>query len=118
MFGAHHRLDNLVAIVDYNKFQSDDLNTRITALEPLMDKFKAFGWYAMEIDGHNFREIANAFDRARKIKGQPSIILAHTIKGKGISFMENNPKWHGSLAPQGSERECALNECGCEGIEL
>ena len=118
MFGAHYKLDNIVAIVDYNKYQSDDLNTNITALEPLMDKFKAFGWYAMEIDGHDFREIGNALDRARKIKGKPSIILAHTIKGKGISFMENNPKWHGSMAPQGEERECALKECGCEELEL
>ena len=118
MFGANYALDNLVAIVDYNKYQSDDLNTNITALEPLMDKFNAFGWYAMEIDGHDFREIGNALDRARKIKGQPSIILAHTIKGKGVSFMENNPKWHGSLAPQGDERERALKECGCEDLEL
>jgi len=118
MFGAHHRLDNIVAIVDYNKFQSDDLNINITALEPLMDKFKAFGWYAMEIDGHDFREIGNALDRARKIKGKPSIILAHTIKGKGISFMENVPKWHGSLAPQGKERKCALREVGCEDLKL
>jgi len=118
MFGANHRLDNLVAIVDYNKYQSDDLNTNVTALEPIMDKFKAFGWYAMEIDGHDFREIGNALDRARKIKGKPSIILAHTIKGKGISFMENVPKWHGSLAPQGEERECALKECGCEDLKL
>ena len=118
MIGAHYNLDNIVAIVDYNKYQSDDLNTNITALEPLMDKFKAFGWYAMEIDGHDFREIGNALDRARKIKGKPSIILAHTIKGKGISFMENNPKWHGSMAPQGEERECALKECGCEELEL
>jgi len=118
MFGAHHKLDNLVAIVDYNKYQSDDLNTNITALEPLMDKFKAFGWYVMEIDGHDFREIGNALDRARKIKGKPSIILAHTIKGKGISFMENNPEWHGSLAPQGEERVIALKECGLENFEL
>jgi len=118
MFGAHHKLDNLVAIVDYNKYQSDDLNTNITALEPLMDKFKAFGWYAVEIDGHDFREIGNALDRARKIKGKPSIILAHTVKGKGISFMENNPKWHGSLAPQGEERVCALRECGCEDLQI
>ncbi len=118
MFAAHHKLDNLIAIVDYNKLQSDDYCENVTALEPLMDKFRAFGWYAMEINGHNFREIANAFDRGRKIKGQPSIILAHTIKGKGISFMENNPKWHGSLAPQGEERKCALRECGCEDIPI
>jgi len=118
MFGAHHQLDNLVAIVDYNKFQSDNLNTNVTALEPLMNKFKAFGWCTMEIDGHDFSEIGNALDRARKIKEKPSIILAHTIKGKGISFMENVPKWHGSLAPQGKERACALKEVGCEEIDL
>jgi transketolase len=118
MFGAYHRLDNLVAIVDYNKFQSDDLNTNITALEPLMDKCKAFGWYSMEIDGHNFRDIGDALDRVKKIKGKPSIILAHTIKGKGISFMENIPKWHGSIAPQGEERVCALREAGCEDLKL
>ena len=118
MFGAYHRLDNLVAIVDYNKFQSDDLNTNITALEPLMDKCKAFGWYSMEIDGHNFRDIGDALDRVKEIKSKPSIILAHTIKGKGISFMENNPKWHGSMAPQGEERVCALREAGCEDLKL
>ncbi|MEW5801184.1 MAG: transketolase [bacterium] len=112
MFGAHHRLDNLAALVDYNKYQSDDLCSRVTALEPLVEKFKAFGWYVMEIDGHSFQEIGHAFDRAKKIKGQPSIILAHTIKGKGISFMENNPRWHGSLAPVGEDRIRALRECG------
>jgi transketolase len=117
MFGTHYRLDNLVAIVDYNKYQSDDLCSKVTALEPLVEKFKAFGWYVMEIDGHNFREIGNALDRAKKIRGKPSILLAHTIKGKGISFMENNPKWHGSLAPQGEERIRALRECGCEDLE-
>ena len=118
MFGAHYKLANLIAIVDYNKYQSDDLNANITALEPLMDKFKAFGWHALEIDGHDFREIEDAFDKAKKVKNKPSIVLAHTVKGKGVSFMENNPKWHGSLAPQGEERECALKECGCEGMEL
>jgi transketolase len=118
MFGAHYRLDNLVAAIDYNKYQSDDLNTNITSLEPLVDKLRAFGWYVIEIDGHDFREISNAYQIARKIKGKPTIIVAHTVKGKGISFMENNPKWHGSLAPQGDERICALQECGCEGLEL
>ena len=108
MFGAHHRLDNIVAIVDYNKLQSDDYCENITAIEPLMEKFKAFGWYAIEIDGHDFNHIAHAFDRAKKIKGRPSIILAHTIKGKGVPFMENNPKWHGSLCPCEEDREKAL----------
>ena len=114
MFAAHHNLDNMVAIVDYNKLQSDDLNTKITAIEPLNDKFKAFGWHVIEIDGHDFREISNAFTRARAMAGKPTMIIAHTVKGKGVSYMENVPKWHGSLCPTGKERECAMRECGCE----
>ncbi|CAB1071322.1 transketolase [Alkalispirochaeta odontotermitis] len=116
MFGARHQLDNLVAIVDYNKYQSDDLCSNVTALEPLAEKFKAFGWDVVEIDGHNFLEIGDALNQAKKTKGKPFIIVAHTIKGKGISFMEGNPKWHGSLAPQGDEKEWALRECGCEDL--
>lgn len=118
MFGAFHKLDNIVAIIDNNRFQSDDLNTNITALEPISEKLKAFDWQVIEIDGHNFNEIANALKQAEKNKGKPTVILAHTIKGKGISFMENNPKWHGSLAPQGEERVIAFKECGLEGFEL
>lgn len=118
MFGSHHRLDNLVAVVDYNKLQSDDLCENVTSLEPLVDKFKAFGWYVMEIDGHDFGDIASAFGRARMIKGRPSIVVAHTVKGKGISFMEGNPRWHGSLAPRGEDRVRALRECGGEELEL
>lgn len=113
MFGAHHALDNLVAVVDYNKYQSDDLCTRITSLEPLAAKFAAFGWHVLEIDGHDFREIGNAFARARSMAGRPTMIIAHTIKGKGVSFMESVPKWHGSLCPQGEEREQAMRECRC-----
>lgn len=117
MFGAHHQLDNLVAIVDHNKLQSDDFNENITSIEPLMDKFKAFGWHALEIDGHSFTEISQALDQAGKAKGRPAIILAHTVKGKGISFMENVPKWHGSLAPQGNEKKQAFKEISIEGTE-
>jgi len=112
MFGAHYRLDNLLAIVDYNKLQSDARNESITALEPLRDKFRAFGWETLEIDGHDFGQIGQACQQARSVKGRPTIILAHTVKGKGISFMEDVPKWHGSLAPQGEERLQALRECG------
>lgn len=118
MFGVFHKLDNIVAIIDNNRFQSDDLNTNITALEPIIEKLKAFSWEVIEINGHNFEEITNALNQAKKIKGKPTVILAHTIKGKGISFMENNPKWHGSLAPQGEEIKIALQECGLEGFEL
>ncbi|MEW6380733.1 MAG: transketolase [bacterium] len=116
MFGTHYQLDNLVAIIDYNKFQSDDLNSNVTALEPLHSKLASFGWHVIGINGHDFREIEYAFDRVRKTKGKPSVIVANTVKGKGISFMENNPKWHGSLAPLGEERVRALQECGCENI--
>jgi len=115
MFGAHYRLDNLCAIVDYNKLQSDDYNTNITSLEPLMDKFKSFGWHTIEIDGHDFRQISNAFNRAKRRKNIPTIILAHTTKGKGVSFMENEPKWHGSIAPNAEELQVALQEC-CNGV--
>lgn len=114
MFGAFHQLDNLVAIIDYNKLQSDDYSSNVTGLEPLYDKLIAFGWHVQEIDGHDFGEIGNAFDRAQKMKRMPSIILAHTIKGKGISFMENVPKWHGSLCPTDVEQEKAFIECGLE----
>jgi len=118
MFGVFHKLDNIVAIIDNNRLQSDDLNINITALEPITEKLQAFGWQVIEVNGHNFEEIANALEQAKKIKGKPTVILAHTIKGKGISFMENNPKWHGSLAPQGKERIIALRECGMENLEI
>ncbi len=114
MFGAHYGLDNLVAIVDYNKLQSDDLCDNVTALGPLGDKLKAFGWHTLEIDGHDFAEIAAALKDARSVKGRPTVIIAHTVKGKGISFMEGTPKWHGSLAPEGAERTQAMLECGIE----
>jgi len=118
MFGVFHKLDNIVAIIDNNRLQSDDLNINITALEPITEKLQAFGWQVIEVNGHNFKKIANALEQAKKIKGKPTVILAHTIKGKGISFMENNPKWHGSLAPQGKERLTALRECGMENLEI
>lgn len=118
MFGAFHQLDNFVALVDYNKLQSDDRNENITALAPLIDKFTAFGWFAQRIDGHDFEEIAEALNKARTRSGVPSIVLADTVKGKGISFMEDVPKWHGSLAPKGEERRIAIQECGYEGGEL
>lgn len=118
MFGAFYKLDNLVAIVDYNKLQSDNWNKNITALEPLVDKFRAFGWHTVEIDGHDFGEIGSALEEAKSVKKRPTMILAHTVKGKGVTFMENNPKWHGSLAPDGEEKECALKECGYDDVKI
>ncbi len=110
MFGAHKKLDNLLAIIDYNKLQSDDYNSNVMNLEPLVDKLTAFGWHVTEIDGHDIDQIINAFDTTREIRGIPSVIVAHTIKGKGVSFMENHPKWHGSLAPNKEELSIALKE--------
>jgi len=97
MFSAHHELDNLCAIVDYNKMQSDNLNENIIRLEPLANKWESFGWAVIEIDGHNSNEIKLAFDGARNVKKKPTVIIANTIKGKGVSYMENSPSWHGSV---------------------
>ena len=114
MFGSFHKLDNFVAIIDYNKLQSDDYCENITALEPLGDKWKAFGWNVIEVDGHNLIHLEEAFDRCSKLKGKPSVIIAHTIKGKGVSFMENDPLWHGSIAPNKEELEMSIKELGGE----
>lgn len=97
MFSAHHNLDNLCAIIDYNKLQSDDFNENIMGLEPLFEKWNSFGWNVVEINGHNFDEMKIAFTNARNHKAKPTVIIANTIKGKGVSFMENSAAWHGSL---------------------
>lgn len=94
MSASHYKLDNLVAIVDYNKLQVDGFVDRVMSIEPLVDKWRAFGWYTMVIDGHNIEEIIDAFQKIGTIYGRPSVIIAHTIKGKGISFMENQVEWH------------------------
>ena len=112
LFGAHYKLDNILAIIDYNKLQSDDYNANVMGLEPLVDKLKAFRWNVIEIDGHDIDAILGAFKKARHVKGLPSVIVAHTVKGKGVSFMENHPKWHGSLAPNAEELKLALGELG------
>ena len=112
MFGAFHKLDNLVAIVDYNNLQSDNKCDNITALSPLNEKWKAFGWNVIDINGHDFVEIDNAFKIAKKTKGKPTCIIAHTVKGKGVSFMENNPAWHGSRGLTEKEFKQALEELG------
>lgn len=112
MFAGHYKLDNLCAIIDYNKMQSDDLNKNIMELEPLADKWNSFNWHVLEIDGHNFDEIGKAFKEVRRIKNRPSIIIAHTIKGKGISYMEGSPAWHGSLKLSKEDLILALNELG------
>ena len=112
MAAAHYQLDNLLAIVDYNKLQSDDFNHRIMGLEPILEKWRAFGWKAIELDGHDFTAIRGALQHARETHGRPTLLLAHTTKGKGVSFMEDVPAWHGSRAPTDEELETALAELG------
>jgi transketolase len=109
MFGAFHRIDNVVAIVDYNRIQLDGFVKDIMELEPLADKWKAFGWHVIEPDGHDISSLQKAFAEAEATKGKPTVLIAHTIKGKGVSFMENNPKFHG-VAPTPAEVEQALKE--------
>ena len=118
MFASHHKLDNLCAIIDYNKMQSDDLNENIIGLEPLADKWKSFGWHVLEIDGHNFNEIGKAFDEAKTKRDQPTVIIAHTIKGKGVSYMEGSPAWHGSLKLSDEDLTHALLELGATEAEI
>jgi transketolase len=109
MFGSFHKVDNVVAIVDSNKIQLDGFVKDIMDLEPLADKWRSFGWHVIEVDGHNIPALQNAFAEAAITKGKPTCILANTIKGKGVSFMENNPKFHGA-APSPQEFEQAMLE--------
>lgn len=94
MSAAHFKLDNLCAIVDRNKLELDGPTEEIMALEPFADKWKAFGWNVIEVDGHSVEELQEAFKAAREFKGKPTVIIAHTIKGKGADFMENQTNWH------------------------
>jgi transketolase len=109
MFGAFHKLDNCVCIVDFNKIQLDGFTKDIMDVEPLADKWRAFGWHTIEVDGHSIEALQAAFAEAAATKGKPTVLIAHTIKGKGVSFMENNPKFHGT-APTAAECEQALKE--------
>ena len=106
---AHYKLDSVCGIVDNNGFQIDGRTEEVKALEPLKEKWKAFNWEVIEIDGHNLKEITAAYDKAETIKGKPTIILAHTVKGKGVSFLENQNKYHG-VAPTKVELEQAIKE--------
>jgi transketolase len=111
MFASYHKVDNIVAIVDYNKIQLDGFVKDIMDLEPLADKWKAFGWHVIELDGHRIPALQAAYAEAEKTRGRPTCIVANTIKGKGVSFMENNPKYHG-VAPSQQELQQALQEIG------
>lgn len=109
MTASHYQLDNLCGILDYNHLQIDGDIKDVGAPEPFIPKFDAFGWHTIEADGHDFDSLEKAFEEAKKTKGKPSMIVAHTIKGKGVSFMENNVKWHGS-APNKEQYEQAMKE--------
>jgi transketolase len=111
LFAAHHRLDNLIAVVDYNKIQSLDTVARTLALEPFAEKWRAFGWRCLEVDGHDHAALLELFGRLRPGVGQPTCVLAHTVKGKGVSFMEHQVLWH-YRSPLGEEQAAALRELG------
>jgi len=94
MTAAHHKVDNLLVFVDQNKHMIDGLVEEVMNVEPLTDKWRAFGWEVLQIDGHNMIEIGDAIEKAHTIKGKPVVVVANTIKGKGVDFMENQTKWH------------------------
>jgi transketolase len=118
MCAAHHRLANLCAIVDYNKLQSDDRNATIMGLEPLAAKWRAFGWSVAEIDGHDVEQILFALRSAGEAGDRPSVILAHTIKGRGVPYMEDRPAWHGSVKLTHAQAEEALRALGASAGEI
>ncbi|MBP3906631.1 MAG: transketolase [Peptostreptococcaceae bacterium] len=111
MSAAHYKLDNMVAFLDYNGLQIDGEVEKVMNIGPIVDKFKSFGWNVIEIDGHDFDQIFAALDMAKETVGKPTMIVAKTIKGKGVSFMENNAGWHGN-APSDNDLEIALAELG------
>lgn len=115
MASAHYKLDNVTAILDYNGLQIDGTTDSVMSSAPLKEKWLAFGWHVIEVDGHNINALIKAFAEARQVKGQPTIIIAKTVKGKGVSFMENQAGWHGN-APSMEQGEQALQELRKEAL--
>ena len=109
MAAAHYKLDNIIAFLDYNGLQIDGPISKVMSPEPVADKWRAFGWAVQEIDGHDLGQILDAVAKAQETKGKPNMIIARTIKGKGVSFMENQVGWHGS-APKPEQVKQALAE--------
>jgi transketolase len=109
MFAAHHKLDNLVAIIDYNNMQSLTTVDKTLRIEPLAEKLTAFGWSVCEVDGHDHAELASALNTIPWVRGRPSVLIAHTTKGKGVSFMENQVEWH-YRSPNAEQLAVALAE--------
>ncbi|HLM91078.1 MAG TPA: transketolase [Thermoplasmata archaeon] len=114
MAGGHYQLDNLVVILDRNGYETDGSTESIMGIEPIADKFRAFRYHTIEIDGHDYRAILGAFAEARGTKDRPTAIVAHTVKGKGVSFMEGTHVYHGK-PPSSAELERALAELGAAG---
>ena len=117
MFAGHRKLDNLVVIVDNNNLQIDGTVEEVCSPYPIDEKFAAFGFHTIEVDGNDMDELKKAFDEAKATKGQPTAIIAKTIKGKGVSFMENQAGWHGK-APNDEEYKIAMDELGKAGDAL
>ena len=117
MFASHYKLDNLCIIIENNGLQIDVNIADVMSPYPILDKLEAFGFEAVEIDGHDFEQIEAAFAQARTVKGKPFAIVMKTVKGKGVSFMENNAGWHGK-APNDAECEIAMNELKAQLAEL
>ncbi|MGM0210289.1 transketolase [Enterococcus sp. AZ112] len=109
MSSAHYNLDNVIAIVDHNGLQIDGTNDEVMTVNPIDKKFESFNWEVIKIDGHDLDQISSALDQAKKVEGKPTVIVAETVKGKGVSFMENNGDWHG-VAPNVEQKEAAINE--------
>lgn len=109
MTSAHYKLNNVTAFIDYNGLQIDGKNSEVMTISPIEDKFKAFGWNTICIDGHDFMEIDSAVKKAKDIKDKPTVIVAKTTKGKGVSFMENEAGWHGT-APNDEQAAKAIDE--------
>lgn len=106
---AHYKLDNLTIFIDHNGLQIDGTNEEVKNVNPIEDKWKAFGWHTISIDGHDLQQIEKAVEEAKSTKGKPTAIIASTVKGKGVSFMENEVGWHG-VAPNAEQKEQALKE--------
>jgi transketolase len=111
MLASHYKLDNITAFVDRNKMQIDGPTEQVMSLEPLGDKWRAFGWNVIEINGHDMRQVLDACEKATQVTGKPTMIIAHTIKGRGVSFMEGAVAFHGK-APNADEYRIALKELG------
>ncbi|OHE59333.1 MAG: transketolase [Thermodesulfovibrio sp. RBG_19FT_COMBO_42_12] len=114
MTAAHYRLDNLCAIIDNNGLQIDGHCSDVMSIEPIVNKWEAFGWHVIDINGHDMKAILNAFNEAERVKSKPTMIVARTVKGKGVSFFEGKVQYHG-IAPTREELERALKELGGDG---